>query len=183
MDKNEAIGELNSFEKDVVSKKLSADKLCYIYFQIPHIVNDSPDLAPQAFKVLDKAIQSDKNNRYSVEDFYSCLISMVDKRPELVPSAVDVFEKAIFSDQNDIESLKIAQKAFSTFTQKQPDCAAKMSKIMIDALNAYEKRRAPKNSLHKLWRRLNDLGKQEYERKTLDFMKGAALKAGKIKDY
>lgn len=174
MNKEEYVRELHSFEMDIKLRKASGDKLCYMYYQFPNVLKEYPELKQDVFNVWDKAIESPKNSRYSIEDTYSSLKDAILNDKSVVPNAFNIYQKALSSKENDFDALRHAMETFEVMAQANPVFASRAAVAVTKAIDAYEDSITPKTPLKKFLHYMNDIGgRDEYIKNTLQEMRKA----------
>jgi hypothetical protein len=93
--------------------------------------------------VFEKALSSDKNDRYSLYQAYESLenslawiIEANSKNPEVVNKVWNLFEKALSSDKNDGFSLSFAYKSLARISRKNPGLVNKALDVLEKGLSS-----------------------------------------------
>lgn len=172
MDREEVRQELRSFEKEIMLRKASSDRLCAMIYNFPQILAEYPDLQQETFNVWEKVAESKQNSRYSVEDTYSSLNNVMLKDKNTVPQAFGVYTKTLASHENDYETLCLAQETLLVIAQSNSAFAGKAAQAFNKALDRYEESITPKTPLKKFFQRLHDVnGKVDFEKKNIQKMR------------
>jgi len=160
MNREEAVKELLSIDKEIKLRKAFGDRLCHIYYDLPEILEEHPDLDKNVFAVWNKAIESPRNTQYSIEDTFSSLQKVLETNPKMAPQVLTVFEKALSLENNDFGSICEARPTFLTLTDVNPILGKRAATMYIKALDALEDRMTPKSPLKKFWYFMNDIDGQ-----------------------
>ena len=143
-------------------KKSKKEKdLCRLYFFLPRIISEHPDLRQEAFDIWEKAIESPNNTRYSIEDTFSSLREVVRKDNSTVPQVWSICKIALASDKNDAITLNYAKDALYAVVEANPDLAKEAHGAFVKALDRYEDQITPKTRAQKVWRKFSDINMED----------------------
>ena len=103
------------------------------------------------FEVYRTALQSDKNDGYSLETLYKRLSSIAEKDASLVPQVLDIYKTAAQSDKNDRDSLGSLYKRLPSIAEADTSL---MPQVLEVYKNAAQSDKNDRDSLGSLYKRL-----------------------------